>query len=79
MSATSAPIGEPYSRAVSKALTGRSTSSRTVAATKARKVKGAQRLAVDLAIRLPLLSDEWLCELARVVMREVSAREAGLD
>lgn len=54
----------------------RSTSTQTVAATQARRVKRAQRLAVDLAIALPLLSDEWLCELVRVAMREVDAREA---
>lgn len=64
------------SETVIPAGSGRSTSTRTVAATKARKVKATQRLATDLAIRLPLLDDEWLCELARVVMTEVAAREA---
>lgn len=48
---------------------------RTTAATAARKTQGAQRLALDLAPRLPLLDDEWLCTLARVVMCEVAARE----
>jgi hypothetical protein len=48
---------------------------RTVAASRARRVKATQRMALTLATRLVLLDDEWLCELARVVMHEVSIRE----
>lgn len=48
---------------------------RTTAATAARRAQGARRLALDLAPRLQLLDDEWLCALARVVMCEVAARE----
>lgn len=48
---------------------------RTTAATAARKTQRARRLALDLAPRLPLLDDEWLCTLARVVMNEVAVRE----
>lgn len=48
---------------------------RTTAATAARKTQRARRLALDLAPRLPLLDDEWLCALARVVMGEVAIRE----
>ena len=53
----------------------RSTLTRTVAATTARTQIRAQRLALDLAERLPLLDDEWVVALARVVMTEVHIRE----
>lgn len=54
---------------------GRSTSSRTVAATRARRTSSAKRLALDLGARLEFLDDEWLATLGRVIADEMALRQ----
>lgn len=52
----------------------RSTSPQTAAATAARKKAKAQKCALEAAVRLPLLDDDWLTVLRRVVDDEIRLR-----
>lgn len=52
----------------------RSASSQTAAATAARKKAKAQKCALEAAVRLSLLDDDWLTVLRRVVDDEIQLR-----
>lgn len=52
----------------------RSASPQTAAATAARKKAKAQKCALEAAVRLPLLDDDWLTVLRRVVDDEIRLR-----
>jgi hypothetical protein len=57
----------------------RAPSSRTAAATEARKRAKAERLAVELAPRVALLDDQWVIALADRIVEELVQRGLGVD
>ncbi len=56
----------------------RSTSTRTAAATLARRQASARRAATSIVDRLPLLDDAGLADLIRAAWTEMETREAAI-